>query len=67
MASKLNNQWRTSSRSGTNGQCVEARLHNGVIEVRNSKDRCGATTRFTTAEWKAFLASISEDGDFQLP
>ena len=49
--------WIKSSRSGTNGgSCVEARRHNGMIEVRDTKDGgLGPVLRFTTAEWDAFL------------
>jgi len=48
--------WIMSSRStGNGGSCVEARRHNGWIEVRNSKNPSGGQVRFTTEEWDSFL------------
>ncbi len=48
--------WIMSSRStGNGGSCVEARRHDGLIEVRNSKARDAGTVRFTTEEWDSFL------------
>lgn len=48
--------WIMSSRStGNGGSCVEARRHDGWIEVRNSKNRSGGLVRFTTEEWDSFL------------
>jgi Domain of unknown function (DUF397) len=48
--------WIMSSRSaGNGGSCVEARRHNGDIEVRNSKHPEAGTVRFTTEEWDSFL------------
>jgi hypothetical protein len=48
--------WIMSSRStGNGGSCVEARRHDGLVEVRNSKAREAATVRFTTEEWDSFL------------
>ena len=32
----LNERWHKPTRSGNNGQCVEARFVDGVVEVRNS-------------------------------
>jgi hypothetical protein len=49
--------WVTSSFSFANGNCVQvARLPDGGIGVRDSKDPAGAVLRFTPAEWHAFLA-----------
>jgi uncharacterized protein DUF397 len=49
-------EWIMSSRSGGNGgSCFEARRHEGLIEVRNSKARAAGTVRFTTEEWDSFL------------
>jgi len=62
----LSDEWRTSSRSGTEGNCVEVRMIEGTIEMRDSKDPAGAVLRFTTAEWDAFLGG-AKDGEFGLP
>jgi hypothetical protein len=49
-------EWIMSSRStGNGGSCVEARRHEGRIEVRNSKNRSGGTVQFTAEEWDSFL------------
>lgn len=50
--------WRTSSYSGSDGQCVEvAFVGAGRVAVRDSKDRSGPVLVFTGAEWTAFLAA----------
>ncbi|MCW6008245.1 DUF397 domain-containing protein [Micromonospora sp. CPCC 205371] len=54
----MNNEssWIMSSRStGNGGSCVEARRHEGHVEVRNSKAPEAGTVRFTTEEWDSFL------------
>ena len=51
-----NGGWIMSSRSaGNGGSCVEARRHNGLIEVRNSKNPEAGVVRFTVEEWDSFL------------
>ncbi len=63
----LDGNWRISTRSGTEGNCVEVRLaDDGGVEVRDSKDRGGPVLRFTPAEWRAFLGGAA-DGEFVLP
>ncbi len=58
--------WMMSSRStGNGGSCVEARRHQGVIEVRNSTDRDGGTVQFTTEEWDSFLDGAKK-GEFDV-
>ena len=58
--------WIMSSRSaGNGGNCVEARRHEGVIEVRNSKNRSGGTVVFTVAEWDSFLYGAKR-GEFDI-
>jgi hypothetical protein len=51
--------WRTSSRSGGNGNCVEVADDLGaVVAVRDSKDRSGPVLVFRPAAWTAFTASV---------
>ena len=58
--------WIMSSRStGNGGSCVEARLHAGAIEVRNSKKRDAGTVSFTVEEWDSFLDGAKK-GEFDL-
>lgn len=58
--------WMMSSRSaGNGGSCVEARRHEGVIEVRNSKNRAAGSVVFTTEEWDSFLFGAKR-GEFDI-
>jgi hypothetical protein len=53
-----NAQWRTSTRSNANGQCVEvADDLPGLVAVRDSKDRSGPALAFTSDAWTRFLTS----------
>ena len=48
--------WMKASKStGNGGACVEARRHDGAIEVRNSKKPEAGSVYFTFEEWDAFL------------
>lgn len=51
-------QWKKSSYSGYNGDCVEVAEAADVILVRDSKARDGAKLEFTPAEWRAFLQRL---------
>jgi Domain of unknown function (DUF397) len=56
--------WIKSSRSFSNGNCVEAAsLPDEGIGVRDSKDPGGPVLRFTSGEWNAFLAG-ARNGEF---
>jgi hypothetical protein len=61
----LDHTWRTSTRSGDNGQCVEVRRVGDAVEVRDTKDRSGPILRFTPTEWSAFTGG-TKDGEFDL-
>jgi hypothetical protein len=59
-------QWRKSTKSQGNGQCVEvADLDGHAVAVRDSKDQDGPVLVFTSTEWRAFLAG-AKDGEFDL-
>jgi hypothetical protein len=47
--------WIKAAASGADSNCVELRRHDGLIEVRDSKDREGPVLRFTHAEFAAWL------------
>jgi hypothetical protein len=63
----LNERWQKPTRSGNNGQCVEARLVDDVVEVRNSNHPNAGSVRFTRAEWETFIDAVDVDGEFRLP
>jgi hypothetical protein len=54
-------RWRTSTRSGGNGgNCVEVADNlPGVVLVRDSKDRDGATLAFRPDAWRGFVAAMA--------
>jgi hypothetical protein len=54
---QLEREWRTSSYTGTNGNCVEAASAAGVM-IRDTKDRDGVKLRFTARTWQKFIASV---------
>ena len=57
----LDQSWRKSTRSGSNGQCVEVRRAGDTIQLRDSKDRSGPVLSFTLGEWTAFTAGVKGD------
>jgi uncharacterized protein DUF397 len=56
----LKTEWQKSRRSEGNGACVEVRLANGVVQIRDSKDPGGLVLTLSPPEWAAFLAYVRE-------
>jgi hypothetical protein len=52
--------WRTSTRSSGNGNCVEVATVDGQVAVRDSKDRSGPVLAFGATAWRAFVLGIGE-------
>ena len=50
--------WRTSSYSGTNGNCVEVRGTVGIVLTRDTKDRDGIALSIPGEAWATFVASL---------
>jgi hypothetical protein len=57
--------WRTSTRSGPDGNCVEVAKLDDAVAVRDSKRPTGPALMFTPAEWEAFISGVKE-GEFDL-
>jgi len=56
--------WFKSTRSGgTNEGCVEVRLTEGSVGVRDSKNVTGPVFRFASGEWHTFVAA-TKNGRF---
>ncbi|MFI5954451.1 DUF397 domain-containing protein [Cryptosporangium sp. NPDC051539] len=59
-------RWRKSTRSGTNGNCVEVGTARAAIGVRDTKDGGrGPVLAFTRPAWTAFLDGCKA-GEFDL-
>ena len=58
-------EWRKSSFSGKQTNCLEFRRTPDGVEVRNSKRPDEATIRYTIDEWRAFVAGV-KNGEFDL-
>ncbi|RKT83727.1 protein of unknown function [Saccharopolyspora antimicrobica] len=53
--------WRKSSYSGEEGNCVEVGASSEAVGVRDTKDRDGGTLMFPTAAWGGFLRSLKAE------
>jgi Domain of unknown function (DUF397) len=50
--------WRTSSYSGTQGNCVEVAATPDTMTIRDSKNRTGPALTFETTDWINFTSSL---------
>jgi len=59
MADLFRAQWRTSSYSGSNGNCVEVAAASRVrVLVRDTKDREGSVLTFPPNVWERFAQRV---------
>lgn len=60
-STRLPRNWRKSSYSGQNGDCVEVAGDGGTILVRDTKDRrSGPVLTFTAGQWRVFADAVRE-------
>jgi hypothetical protein len=53
--------WRRSSYSGSNGNCVEAAGDGRVVAVRDSKNPVGHCLAFKPSAWREFAARLKTE------
>jgi Domain of unknown function (DUF397) len=56
-------EWRKSTRSGGQGNCVEVADTPAAIGVRDSKDPSGPVLVFARSEWQTFVDGV-KTGEF---
>jgi hypothetical protein len=54
----MNHEWRKSSFSGGNPNCLECRADYSIVEVRDSMHREAGHLEFPAREFAAFLADV---------
>ncbi|QOC90307.1 DUF397 domain-containing protein [Micromonospora craniellae] len=54
----LGQEWRKSTRSGDNGNCVELRDMEGRVEMRDSKDPTGPILGFEYDVFASFMDDV---------
>jgi hypothetical protein len=52
--------WKTSSYTGSNGNCVEVAA-GSTVAVRDTKDRDGGMLTVSSASWTAFTAILGQN------
>lgn len=56
--SGLTANWAKSTKSNGSDGCVEARIHSGNVQIRDSKDPSGPVLTFNAPAYLAFLTTV---------
>ena len=60
----MDSRWRKSTKSGGQGACVEVRLTDGTVQVRDTKlGEASPILPFTATQWASFTHAL-EAGHF---
>lgn len=51
-------EWRKSSYSGSDGNCVEIAWPTDQVAIRDSKQPAGPALAFPTDAWQAFVSDV---------
>jgi hypothetical protein len=62
-----NNIWRKSSRSMSDGHCVEVALADQYVLMRDSKNAAGPELAFATSTWNSFTQNVKSGRAVQRP
>lgn len=54
----MNVEWRKSTYSTAQGNCIETASLPGIVAVRDSKDPDGPKLVITLADWRNFTANV---------
>jgi hypothetical protein len=57
----MKSNWRKSSYSGGQGNCIEVADHDSRVQVRDTMDRSGPMLRFTPDAWRRFAKQIKQN------
>jgi hypothetical protein len=57
----MKSNWRKSSYSGDQGNCVEVADRGNRVLMRDTNDRTGAMLRFTSDAWRTFASRVKAD------
>lgn len=58
----LTNTFKKSTRSGSNGQCVEVRADGDRVQVRDSKDPEGGILDVDPTAWRTLISELRAGG-----
>ncbi|GGM63607.1 hypothetical protein GCM10012275_37740 [Longimycelium tulufanense] len=59
--------WFTPRKSYNTQTCVETKITDDAVYVRNSNAPEAGTAVFTHREWRVFIDSVRETDDYDLP